>query len=365
MAGAFRKGKSFLLNFFLEYLYALQKTQQNGSGPVEWLADDSYQVHGFHWRSGAKRDTVGIWVWGEPIMIEAASGEVYAVLLVRGTFSEAVFSFQMDTQGTFDNNSTYNSCMTVFALSTIASCVQVGILLRLSDTHTRYTTWSTTSRRTPSSTCPSSSNTAVWHFERHISSESPSRPSSFASVISKMQMSTRTGKRVATSSCRASLRSMGRCPPTKNIQTSEDQPEELRSVREQLNDCFETTTCFLLPYPGHRVGSLLFETANYLQVAERQSFRGHIRDIRSLFLQEAKKMVGSLLHPHALKPKTINGKQVSCKKLIQYFKEYVKCFDGNYLPEPQGLLNANAKLLCLEAAHEAKVAYCRGMDRVG
>lgn len=50
--------------------------------PLDWLTDDC-QVHGFHWRAGAKRDTVGIWVWGEPIMIEAASGEMYAVLLVQ------------------------------------------------------------------------------------------------------------------------------------------------------------------------------------------------------------------------------------------------------------------------------------------
>ena len=93
MAGAFRKGKSFLLNFFLEYLYALQKTQQNGSGAVEWLTDDSSQVHGFHWRSGAKRDTVGIWIWGEPIMIEAASGEVYALLLVSSILQWLQYSF--------------------------------------------------------------------------------------------------------------------------------------------------------------------------------------------------------------------------------------------------------------------------------
>ncbi|KHJ85460.1 hypothetical protein OESDEN_14812 [Oesophagostomum dentatum] len=110
VAGAFRKGKSFLLNFFLEYLYCLQKSQQSDA-PLEWLTDDC-QLHGFHWRAGAKRDTVGIWIWGEPIMIEAASGEMYAVLL-------------MDTQGTFDNTSTYQQCLTIFALSTIISCVQV------------------------------------------------------------------------------------------------------------------------------------------------------------------------------------------------------------------------------------------------
>ena len=75
-------------------------------------------------------------------------------------------------------------------------------------------------------------------------------------------------------------------------------------------------------------------------------------------------MVTNLLNPHALHPKTINGKPVTCKKMIHYFKEYVKAFDGNCLPEPQGILNANAKLLCMEAAHEAKLAYCRGMDRV-
>ena len=57
VAGAFRKGKSFLLNFFLEYLYNLHKSQQSDSS-LEWLTDDC-QLHGFHWRAGVKRDTVG------------------------------------------------------------------------------------------------------------------------------------------------------------------------------------------------------------------------------------------------------------------------------------------------------------------
>ncbi|KAK6042458.1 hypothetical protein COOONC_20037, partial [Cooperia oncophora] len=84
----------------------LHRFSQNNT-PLDWLTDDC-QLHGFHWRAGAKRDTLGVWVWGEPIMIEAASGEMYA----------------MDTQGTFDNTSTYQQCLTIFALSTIVSCVQ-------------------------------------------------------------------------------------------------------------------------------------------------------------------------------------------------------------------------------------------------
>ncbi|EJW81245.1 guanylate-binding protein domain-containing protein [Wuchereria bancrofti] len=111
VAGAFRKGKSFLLNIFLDYLYSLQKSQQNDT-TLEWLLDDSH-LGGFHWRSGMKRDTAGIWIWGEPIMIEAANGETYAVVL-------------MDTQGTVDNATLpYQMSSTIFALSTLFSSIQV------------------------------------------------------------------------------------------------------------------------------------------------------------------------------------------------------------------------------------------------
>ncbi|WKY05607.1 hypothetical protein Q1695_006089 [Nippostrongylus brasiliensis] len=296
VAGAFRKGKSFLLNFFLEYLYCLQKSQQSDA-PLEWMTDDC-QVHGFHWRAGAKRDTVGIWVWGEPIMIEAASGEMYAVLL-------------MDTQGTFDNSSTYQQCLTIFALSTIVSCVQ--------------------------------------HLSLFVE-------------YGKLAMSEeqRFGKPFQTLVfCVRDFRNPeeygygeqgGEKFLKQVLTTSADQPEELRCVREQLSGCFEQISCFLLPHPGYRV-------------AERQSFRGHVKELRPIFREELKKMIPSLLNPHALQPKIINGKAVTCRKLMQYFKEYANSFDGSTLPEANSILNANAKLICIEAAHEAKVAYCRGMDR--
>lgn len=49
---------------------------------MDWLQDES-QLEGFHYRPGSKRDTVGIWIWAEPIMIDAANGERYAVVLVN------------------------------------------------------------------------------------------------------------------------------------------------------------------------------------------------------------------------------------------------------------------------------------------
>ncbi|MFH4976316.1 hypothetical protein AB6A40_003025 [Gnathostoma spinigerum] len=110
IAGTLRKGKSFLLNFFLEYLYTLQTAQQKDV-LLDWLMDDT-QIEGFHWKGGAKRDTIGVYLWGEPILIEAASGETYAVVL-------------MDTQGIFEGESPTDMSLTIFYLSTLLSSMQI------------------------------------------------------------------------------------------------------------------------------------------------------------------------------------------------------------------------------------------------
>ncbi|CAJ0603214.1 unnamed protein product [Cylicocyclus nassatus] len=327
VAGAFRKGKSFLLNFFLEYLYCLQKSQQT-EAPLEWLTDDC-QLHGFHWRSGAKRDTVGIWLWGEPIMIEAASGEMYAVLL-------------MDTQGTFDNTSTYQQCLTIFALSTIISCVQVyNVVDNIQEDALQHLS-------------------LFVEYGRLAMTEARQFGKPFqARKLCKLNDDNNVSRLKNLVFCVRDFKNPeeygygeegGAKFLEQVLKTSADQPDEIRCVREQLSECFEQISCYLLPHPGYRV-------------AERQSFRGHVKDLRPVFREELKKMVPSLLNPHALQPKIVNGKPVTCRKLMHYIKEYVGAFDGSSMPEAHSILNANAKLICIEAATEAKIAYCRGMDR--
>lgn len=47
VAGAFRKGKSFLLNFFLRYLGASEEKRRSG----DWIYGGDY-LDGFSWRGG-------------------------------------------------------------------------------------------------------------------------------------------------------------------------------------------------------------------------------------------------------------------------------------------------------------------------
>uniref|UniRef100_A0A7E4W6Q6 GB1/RHD3-type G domain-containing protein n=1 Tax=Panagrellus redivivus TaxID=6233 RepID=A0A7E4W6Q6_PANRE len=309
VAGAFRKGKSFLLNFFLEYLYALQNAQQNDI-KLEWLGDDT-QLQGFHWRSGAKRDTVGIWLWGEPIMIEAANGEKYAVVL-------------MDTQGTFDNSSTLKQCTTIFGLSTLLSSLQCyNVVDNIPEDALQHLT-------------------LFVEYGRLALKEAQD----FGKPFQQLTFVVRDFK----SPEEFPYSDGGSKFLEQVLQVTPDQPEELRVVREQLKECFDTLSCFLLPHPGYKV-------------AEQGSFKGYVKDIRPLFREEAKRMTTALLNPQVLQPKLVNGKEITCKKMIDYIREFSRVFENNLLPEPRSILNANAQLMCVEAAMEAKTSYCRGMDR--
>ena len=49
VTGAFRTGKSFLLNYLLRYLTALENEQSED----EWLGDFDQELEGFKWRRGA------------------------------------------------------------------------------------------------------------------------------------------------------------------------------------------------------------------------------------------------------------------------------------------------------------------------
>uniref|UniRef100_K1QDH5 Atlastin-1 n=1 Tax=Magallana gigas TaxID=29159 RepID=K1QDH5_MAGGI len=75
ITGAFRKGKSFLLGFFLKFL----ETQPE---ECDWLSEDD-KIEGFEWRGGSDRVTSGILIWSEPFIRENKFGEKKFIFLIR------------------------------------------------------------------------------------------------------------------------------------------------------------------------------------------------------------------------------------------------------------------------------------------
>ena len=135
--GALRQGKSFMLAFFLRFLYTTvsEENQPNfckfeyyfqqfksfnsPAGPFlvkhpehGWLGDPNAALQGFIWQYGSIRTTCGIIFWSDVFLTEDEFGEKIAIILV-------------DTQGLYDRKTAPEDNSRIFALSTLISSVKV------------------------------------------------------------------------------------------------------------------------------------------------------------------------------------------------------------------------------------------------
>lgn len=133
--GAFRTGKSFLLDLMLRYMReksvtkkAPEPQQEEECEVPDWVVQNNVpawavncgdslvegregrgaaenEIGGFQWRPGMEKCTEGVWVWSEAFVCKAGDEDV-AVLL-------------MDTQGAWDARMTKEQSATVFGLTTL------------------------------------------------------------------------------------------------------------------------------------------------------------------------------------------------------------------------------------------------------
>ncbi|XP_065785491.1 atlastin-2 isoform X2 [Muntiacus reevesi] len=303
VAGAFRKGKSFLLDFMLRYMY--NKDSQS------WIGGNNEPLTGFTWRGGCERETTGIQVWNEVFVIERPNGTKVAVLL-------------MDTQGAFDSQSTIKDCATVFALSTMTSSVQ------------------------------------VYNLSQNIQEDD----------LQHLQLFTEYGRLAMEEIYQKPFQTLmflirdwsypyehsyglegGKQFLEKRLQVKQNQHEELQNVRKHIHNCFSNLGCFLLPHPG-------------LKVATNPSFDGRLKDIDEDFKRELRNLVPLLLAPENLVEKEISGSKVTCRDLVEYFKAYIKIYQGEELPHPKSMLQATAEANNLAAVAGAREIYCKSMEQV-
>nr|XP_048272292.1 atlastin-2 isoform X2 [Myodes glareolus] len=303
VAGAFRKGKSFLLDFMLRYMY--NKDSQS------WIGGNNEPLTGFTWRGGCERETTGIQVWNEVFVVDRPNGTKVAVLL-------------MDTQGAFDSQSTIKDCATVFALSTMTSSVQ------------------------------------VYNLSQNIQEDD----------LQHLQLFTEYGRLAMEEIYQKPFQTLmflirdwsypyehsyglegGKQFLEKRLQVKQNQHEELQNVRKHIHNCFSNLGCFLLPHPG-------------LKVATNPSFDGRLKDIDEDFKRELRNLVPLLLAPENLVEKEISGSKVTCRDLVEYFKAYIKIYQGEELPHPKSMLQATAEANNLAAVAGARDLYCKSMEQV-
>jgi hypothetical protein len=113
--GKFRKGKSLTLNFFLQYLEAISRTD-GGNAAAASVGSSWFQPervgNAFNWCGGGAAVTNGMNVWSEPFVVKLSGGREVCILL-------------LDTQGSFDNESPLQQNTVIFALSALLSSVMI------------------------------------------------------------------------------------------------------------------------------------------------------------------------------------------------------------------------------------------------
>jgi len=231
VAGAFRKGKSFLLDFFLRFL---SRCGQDG-----WMGSDDEPLTGFHWKGGSERDTTGILMWSEPFILK------------RRETNEEVCVLLMDTQGAFDSQSTVKDCATVFALSLMISSVHVyNIMQNLQEDDLQHLHLFT----------------EYGKIALEDSHETPFQKLTFLirdwCYPYEFSYGYEGGQKLL----------------DRRFEVNEKQHAELKDLRINLKKCFETLNCYLMPHPG-------------LMVCTSPSFDGKLRDIEKEFKNYVQKFV--------------------------------------------------------------------------
>ncbi|KAH8034681.1 hypothetical protein HPB51_000360 [Rhipicephalus microplus] len=256
IAGACRQGKSFLMIFFLRYMY--RKEKEN------WIGHPGEPLRGFGWKHSRERQTSGIHQWNEVFLVPTSDGQEVAVLF-------------MDTQGLFDSKSTLPESTTIFALSVMMSSVQIyNILQDVREDHLQVLEF-------------------VTQYGQLAQKEATGKP--FQRLVFLVRDSN-DGTYGADA---------GRSLITERLQAATDRKPEVRQLRKYISNNFTDIDCFLMPYPGSKV-------------ATEHSYDGCLKDSDPQFKNHLQDFVPWILGPENLVVKKINGKAISCQELLTYIK---------------------------------------------
>ncbi|KAK9508833.1 hypothetical protein O3M35_006294 [Rhynocoris fuscipes] len=274
-----------------------------------WLGPDNVPLEGFCWKGGSERITAGILMWSTIYIAKMNNDNEVAIIL-------------LDTQGTFDSDSTVNDCATIFALSTMVSSVQVyNISNNIQEDDLQHLQLFAEYGRLALADCGRIPFQKLMFLIRDWS------------FPYELDYGLEGGKKLI----------------QKRLEIKPNQHTELQYLRRHIKQCFTEINCYLMPHPG-------------LLVATNPNFKGYLRDIDPKFINSIENLAPLLLAPENLTLKKISGQTIKLKELYLYFKIYIGIFSGDELPEPKSMLVATAEANHLAAVASAKELYINVME---
>ena len=356
VVGAFRTGKSFLLDFFLRYL----RLPQDEAGSVQWeqmfeageklegninqslkqatngnpIPEGDYgnTAGGFSWRAGRDTNTTGIWIWSEPFVRKISTGETVAVLLV-------------DTQGMFDQSLSQLLTTSIFGLSTLLSSYQVyNVKNQIQEDQLQHLSLFAEYGR------------VALQQDGHVAkgNDGSSAGTKPPPPFQTLQFLVRDWNEFEDLE-EDDLKNMKELEKGMTeyldgvLSTTATSSKDLVSVRTHIKDCFETVDAFLLPHPGFEV--------------VKKSYDGDFGKIRPTFKKLMRHYVHALFEER-LAPKCIHGAYVTGDELLQYVKAYTHVFcEAKAFPECTTLLNAVAGANNRNAYDRSKKSYEKEMKK--
>lgn len=272
VAGAFRTGKSSLLNFILSYLRSSCRDQ-------DWLSDRGATVEGFSWEGGTERHTTGIWLWSELFTVERNQGDKVAVLL-------------MDTHGMFDTDTAIEDCLSMFVFAaSVSSVLLYNVTHNIQENDLQRL------------------GTFVQYGQNALA---PRRMDVFQKLVfivhdwnfpSEAPYGEKGGKEIL----------------NRRLGTDDAVPPELQILHKNIRSAFSDIECFLLPYPGRQVAAATSTDRRPCKMED--NFRHFIKNLAPF-----------LLTPDTLVLKNDCGGVITCEILSTVMEVSMEAVSRRKLP---------------------------------
>lgn len=342
--GAFRTGKSFLLDLFLRYLRYEEDSRGNGvnaeAGPPPpergsgqeyplpaWVTSAGPTIEGvanedgFRFKGGMDMCTEGIWVWSEPFMREL-EGEKVALLL-------------FDTQGAWDSSMTKEQSATIFGLTAVLSSKLIyNITQQIQEDKVDNLTYF---MQFAQSAIHKAS--VEMQSEGHaINQAEVDRPFQALDFLVRDWRNFR--KDMTMAQCMEQMKEhMQRHVNPKRVREN--------STAEVLNNMFHRMTCMCLPHPGLAI--------------QEDTWSGAVADISTDFVRFMDVYVREVFRTD-LKPKKILGSDLSPFSFPLVLKDFVNAF-RDAAPAAMTFTQAITNSTVLLAKEQSMRAYEKRMDK--